>query len=390
MPRIEQIFNDVYIHLFPYLLHQDIYLLSWCNKSLKLLIIDLLKSYLICKINNKLLQIFGNSFLQFKQLLKESAVVISGSFVLETILDENYDGDIDMYQVGYCERYKFSDLDKYMYTAGNISGSTNMIEDDGWIHCYGPLFNTGSEIIRKITNYTINGKKVQIVHLDDNCSNIENDEKQLINTNTQITRFNKIRQHVADFDFDICKSIYYRDDKGDHLEIDYIDNIFAKNTPFKFKTTGMVSSVGRAKKYSERGFKFNIENFITSNEVNYDAIEVAKLKYWREDKYVPAVSIFILDSQGHIIRGNKNIIEESWGYAYNDNLFFDDNEALGVGEDNNTECHDGCIIKFLDSRLQHSHARGILYDRDIWTDLIIIGEVRGIKGIENEKQQNIL
>ena len=350
---IDLISSDTAPIVFTYLSHNDIYNLSFLNKSLVKIIKKKLKEYIVYKINEKLRNILGKNFEIFKCHMKESGIVISGSFILETILDELYDGDIDIYQSGFIEKHEYSALDSFFYNIAAEDAHYNMIADDGWEHCYGPVFNTGSELIGKITNYNISKKKIQVVHL--------RVEKTI----------DEIKKHINDFDFDICKNAYYMDSNSDHLEIPYPDQIFSKVTSFKFKTTGLVNSVGRAKKYTQRGFSITLDKIKKENPYDtFDIIETSQLKSWDDANYDPAVSIFVLNKENQLIRGNKLILSQAWGYGDRDHIKLIDN-ILKIGKENKSSCGEDCVYDYLYPSSEHEHCKGILYQSNAWTDFIV-------------------
>ena len=64
---------------------------------------------IINTVKNKLKGIFGIDYDKILSFIKENDMIISGSFILESILDVNYHGDIDIYGIisNYNSCYNF-------------------------------------------------------------------------------------------------------------------------------------------------------------------------------------------------------------------------------------------------------------------------------------------
>src|SRR5437868_9219660 len=91
-----------------------------------------IKSNLIYEINFRLNKIFGDKTDDFKQLLKDTNSVISGSFIIQCLLNEYWNTDIDIYipTIGnniyqpdeLKMTYERSDLDNFMHNIMKYDG----------------------------------------------------------------------------------------------------------------------------------------------------------------------------------------------------------------------------------------------------------------------------
>lgn len=168
------------------------------NKIISKKIIDKL---IICRINNRLEEIFGDDIFIFKKLLKKTESYISGSFIVQCIIDERWYSDIDIYI-----RNKYQDeISNYILTGQkkryghhNSSQYTNII---GMGQCI--LFCTDD------INYKTKNKLQTII----------------IETNKEDYNINDFYKYICDaYDYDIVMNVYGYDDNGNETII--INNLW--------------------------------------------------------------------------------------------------------------------------------------------------------------------
>ncbi len=201
--------------------------------------------YILLNINNKIEKrlgnVFGDKLLLFKQLMEETKCFISGSFIIQCILNEEWKGsDVDIYvpTIGNqirVDHSPFSKVDDFMYK--------NMNMKDGYIDSYPEVLHSGLKWVRNYVDYIYdsNGKqtyekrvRIQIIGIE-----ISKNISQAV-------------QFVEEtFDFDICKNVY----SFEGIYVKNIKEILSKTTSFKSSKLHD-SSVNRCKKYEERGFSF--------------------------------------------------------------------------------------------------------------------------------------
>ena len=224
---------------------------------------SLIKRLIIKEITNRLKLMMGNKYEDFVKLMKELHGFISGSFIIQCMLNEKWDNsDIDIYIpiIGnnvtkriYQSRYLCSDMDDFMY---NDLGIIN-----GCVDLYSPEVNNKIKYVR---NYENNEIKFQIIGIEY--------EKNI----------NSIHEFVNyTFDFDICKNIYCFNNEDDII-ICNINDVLTKNTNFNCKELWTLSIL-RYMKYSKRGFKFNNIKSLTYGEFK-PFIEGKKIKIYRREK----------------------------------------------------------------------------------------------------------
>ncbi len=125
------------------------------------------------------------------------------------------------------------------------------------------------------------------------------------------------------FDFDICKNIYHRENNNDNIVIHNIKDVLTKQTTFKIGTR-FGSSVLRCEKYMKRGFTFiNPENsqvlnknnpiHITKIETcfreNYETYEMCNITNTLSG-YVPSNDMKTLYENQNLIKIPSNVIKD--------------------------------------------------------------------------------
>lgn len=250
--------SDIIKYVLPHFLEiKDLYNFGLTNKyyfdCYKLII----HQKIISNIINKLKIIFQDHYDNIIKLMQENNSIISGSFIIQCILDEEWVSDIDIYE-----------QDTYYGTKCNVHNETILNEYLNK-HYKSECFTTRSlyddissnQIKIHISEYNNHNKnknkinKIQLIHLNVK----EHDDVKIFIDTT--------------FDFDICKNIFYFENNKPHLFIKSLSDIINKQTDFKFKF-GLFSSIARMIKYTKRGFYFDISNFTYNDYVERTSIYI--------------------------------------------------------------------------------------------------------------------
>lgn len=188
-------------------------------------------------IENKLKILFEEDYTEVKKFMEDNNVVISGSYILETLLNEEYNTDIDFYLLtdfGVCDPND-------VYLTKNfpkIKLPNIQMQEDKDKHIY--QYMNGLNITY-IYTYKYKGKLIQFICLNNIIRKTENVYDDIWN------------YIVYAFDFNVCKLMYYFN-KGHYFANIYdIKNIYNKLIILQNVNTFTV--VGRLKKYISRGFK---------------------------------------------------------------------------------------------------------------------------------------
>lgn len=215
----------------------------------------LTKQQIIENINSKLKLILGENFSEFKSNLKKNACVISGSFIIDCILNTDLSNDIDIY-VPYSENMTFyenptSPFNEYICNNFKFKScfAANRYSHD---------LDKGN-ILTFIRDHVSNGKKLQVI----NTSCFDSDA---------ITKF-----ILENFDFDICKNYYYiNSEEEDELYIHDLKNLIQKTINWDYKGN-FFSTLVRTEKYQKREFKIVLPtNFF----------DIVKKEYGQKIKFV--------------------------------------------------------------------------------------------------------
>ena len=266
---------ETYCHIASYLEPLEEYLFSRTCRNLHAKFCKCL----FFKINNRLAIIFGDKLPDLKKIMAETGSVISGSFIVQCLLGENWKSDIDFYvpyqnnviTIGPMMMYEKSKLDDFMYETMLYNGYGSVAYEN--LPCHNK--------IKWVRDYT--HKR------DDTCSENLGVPIQIICIDADKS-FNVMRDHVIKtFDFDICKCMFYNDQK-DKLYVCDLENLFLRRTEFrvsgsnkeKIDGCNILSSVRRHKKYINRGFQFTNKidtNTLDKIKLSYDSYMFLKNKY---------------------------------------------------------------------------------------------------------------
>lgn len=184
------------------------------------------------EINKRMELLFGEEkWKEFKKLLDVDGGFITGSFIIQCILDEEWDdSDIDIFVA------KSEGMTKNMNPLSNINKffdkhKFKFINYDNL--SYGNDINSGNNITF-IRNYKIKQKKIQII-------------------NTSLDKGELEKFILREFDFDIVKNYYSVDNNQNKLVITNLYQIQARELVWRYYGN-FTSSIKRGLRYKKRGF----------------------------------------------------------------------------------------------------------------------------------------
>jgi len=187
-------------------------------------------------INKRLAVIFEDNVNEFKRVMEESYAVISGSWIIQCMMDEFWqDSDIDIFVPGEIHRMILF----FQSLNGTIIEEQNMV--------YKSILDNNHVKIKSIVTMFVCGHKIQLIQLD-----IEKEYQKLYHYLTSV------------FDFDIIKNMYYIDRQQEQLILCNINQIMTKSTVFQVGNSVM-SSIKRYYRYNQRGI--HIVNKMTLDDL---------------------------------------------------------------------------------------------------------------------------
>jgi len=307
----------------------------------KIITFSHIKFMVIKNIHRKLKEYLGFEYDKFLSIMDKDNISISGSFVLQCILDEYWSmADIDLYTYNDTSNIEQVFVDnEYDYSFKNFDGG------------YSQLFG-----IKKVVNCcTTNKINIQLILLDE---------------------YKNVIDYIkTTFDFNICKNIYSIKNGKDYLYIDNLLNIMNKTvsggilgTAYKF--------TGRKLKYEERGFTF--QNNVIGNHIYYNG---------------NVIPIIILDTNTkQITLFNETVYMYDKCYAkYN----FDDKHYVKIESLQKIQkykCHIlyNCPIRCLDNTIEHYHAKlmisyiGVKHSEIVYDCIVIENSDNEMLRLHNE------
>ena len=358
-----------------------------------------IKTSIIHQINLRLSLLFEDKLIEFKKVMNDTKAIISGSFIIQCILEEYWVGcDIDIYfpTIGnkkYHPDYAkpYYEIEKYLYE--NMKFKLN--DSFEAISGYGLDQSNGKVNIKYVRTYDIsikikNIKEIQVIQIK-------------INNN-----FNDIIRFIRDtHDFDICKNVYYIEKNIECINIFKLMDILTKTTEFKIGFR-LGASIERSKKYSSRGFnminnmsyteianrshnlKFGFVNInFTKKQTTliegskkfmiYNVIQISENQYEILDDVVIDKNSFFqcIEFSRMFIDGvyknfgdgtllsSKRGLEFTRLYVKGDNFRYNDKKLEIIRQ--NKECYESCLLKFC-----NSHEKHICYCNDNQQTIFII------------------
>jgi hypothetical protein len=227
----------------PYLDIKDLYNLSLVNQQLYHKINEkYIQTHIKYRITNSLKKIFGDDYNLFTSAMNKAKAVISGSFLIQTILNEKWENsDIDIY-VGYDENDKYSNiLNEFLSskTTDYVDGRYSKLGD-----------------IKSTTNYYFKNRIFQLVQVYTTlkCYSCMNGLKCTKKVKCEGKK-QTLWDHVNNTGFDACKNmVYFNDDLNIQVKLKEYKQVINKCSVFTILDTE--DFYYRLGKYSRRGFFF--------------------------------------------------------------------------------------------------------------------------------------
>lgn len=271
----------------------------------------------ILEIKNRLKKMLGESYDEFVSVLSRTGAVISGSFIVQCLLGEEWNTDIDIFvpmignKIGKTDHDNpttevddllFQKFHMVSYQAGCRYGHDIDDEKIKWVRTF-----SKTQVYRR----DVQGRFERITDV----------HREKLGYNFQVVLVNVEKEKLCEFiienfDFDIVKNTFTFSDND--LKILKLQEIFDKRTEFKVGDR-FGSSVQRAIRYEKNGFVFDNKN----------------MPYNR-----------ILE-----IHGNRPRFPEGRPDIIIRHLYNDDKKKY-------SGCPDDCIIKFTHPEDEHYHVDG--------------------------------
>lgn len=206
---------------------------------------NIINECIIINIQKRLRNVLGIKYDAFIKYITKYNIIISGSFIIQCILNEHYGGsDIDLYSYNEMTSETFFDivnikeLDKEQYERFDTYGDLPNIED---------IINV----------YLKNGHKLQNIRMHE-IENYEDAKKYVLN----------------DFDLNICKNLFSIMDGKPNIYVHNLNNICNKKDVLQKYTKSYKVDPGtlkRINKYQSRGFEIKIlETFNKIDHIYYE------------------------------------------------------------------------------------------------------------------------
>lgn len=325
----------------------DFYTMRVISKSFyKLFINNIIKSTFF-RIKNRLKYIFKDNINKFFNILEENKAIISGSFILSCILNEEYK----------CELNYNSDIDIYIYNKdeeldNNFSPICNFLYEDCSFKdssatrgCYDEF--TEISFVRTYTNFQYTKHCNKVTKFD------------VINVNKEDVKgtINKV------FDFDILKNLFYISNGKLILNVNDLGNILRKIINFN-STLNLESTIQRMNKYKNRGFTVeipnNIDNLILSSSSRLISAFEDPLKRKKMELFIfktletENCELLLHENCYKLISGNMILLKACKSFAQiTANIFLIDNTINKNFK--KVDCTDKCIYKLFQLPDKHIH-----------------------------------
>lgn len=251
-------FTDFLSHLSPILLYRLKLTSHQFNRSITL---DVINRVIANRVNKRLVSYFEKycEYADINALLINTKAFISGSFIIQCILDEQYEfSDIDIY-------IPIANNDKHRILIDNFFTNARIISDSEY-YGGGDPDNTSSVLkICRVTDYDLDVDPLDLLDPLDEWAPSEKLRKyvQIINVNIDSSKESMTNYINEYFDFDICKNFYMPSTKSVYMHSLY--QILNKQLEFKKSMRDVKYTIERAEKYKSRGF--NIINHYTVEEL---------------------------------------------------------------------------------------------------------------------------
>jgi len=229
-----------------YLDIKDIYNLSLVNRSLYHKINEnYILTHIKTRIINNLKNIFEDDYNSFVLAINRAKAIISGSFIIQSILNEKWhESDIDIY-------VEYDKNNKYAGILEEFLGSKTNDYVDGYYHRFDDIHSTRNYYFKK--NYTI--QLVKIYTTINCCRNCMQNLTCINDIKCTGKKSQTLWDHVNNTGFEACKNmIYFNDDLNLEAKLKEYKQIINKCTVFTILDTE--DFLFRINKYSRRGFFF--------------------------------------------------------------------------------------------------------------------------------------
>jgi hypothetical protein len=211
--------------------------------------IDYAEKVTLIAIEHRLKLNFRDEYSQFKQFLNNTNIVLSSSFIIETILGDKWYTDIDLYTDMIPCDHKEKAIVEYF--------DNSKIYKGGYHKKSYEYFNNLK--IRDIVEYNVRcgsgSKPVKIIYLYhkdlyENVTEETRDKNQFIHSINKYIKLN--------FDFDICTNIFYVQNGVSHITFNCINGILNKKIKILNKIN-ILTNTTRIDKYDRRKFSFDFK-----------------------------------------------------------------------------------------------------------------------------------
>ena len=307
-----------------------------------------LDDYIGKMITQRLKGIFGDYWEEFAEVLGKTGALISGSFIIQCILNENWNTDIDI----YLSNDRSASLEQWLCNQAFLDYGTpaHMYEGLGTNEIVGIIDYAFIEKDAIEQYKKMRASTARISQLDlDAMRDLNRPKIQLIKVNTPDI-FSFIS---ADFDFDICKNCYSLTNNTPSVNIIALNSIINYSTYFKFKlnaNNGM--TLQRYLKYCDRGFEFKNLQAVPTQET-IDKFSNSSIITIRSDN----VSLLEpLTNTYKYVSGNFNYFSNKlncpYFFIFNDKIIFN-KEQLALFD--HTNCEVCNIMRQVTSNQQIFH-----------------------------------
>lgn len=299
-----------------------------------------IKEYICSVVTKRLKKIFGTLWGEFEEILNKTEALISGSFIIQSICEENWNTDIDI----YLEQERAEILEQWLLNRNFIYYGTPASAYVGMITSaisevidYGFICEKNIEQFSKLKSSHTRISKIDLEEMRD-C---DKPKIQLIKVNR---RSEELFSFISeDFDFDICKNGYHIKNNQPILEITALNQIVNRSTYFYFKSNadnGM--TLQRYHKYKDRGFEFkNLQ--IDFNQTTIDKFSNASIITIEPDKS-QTITLEPLTDIYRYVSGNKKYFSSKlnclYFFIFNDSIIFNKDQLMRI---DHTDC-DICLI----------------------------------------------
>lgn len=288
---------------------------------------SIMKKLILYYINKRLLLIFGENTNKIKEILNNTKTVISGSFLIQCILNEYWnDSDIDIYSPVVSNKKcfidhdnPFTDIEKFLHEKYRFTNTSDA-------HRYGDALSNNRTDIKWVRTYQNSINKIQIIQVE-----VENN-------------FSKLKEFIHNtFDFNICKNIYYIDNNKENISIFNLLNVLNKTEKFKTKYN-LKSSMTRCLKYRNRGFDIH-------NNRTYECL--ANLSYnGYGHKTHEIYTVKKNNTLLQVISGDINVLKQYINPLISSGKCFIRHLPTHC---NYLYTNTDCLLKFCESNVKHSH-----------------------------------